>query len=184
MNELETKKKAPEYLSSISLIRILYEQKKISFEDYLIYFGYLTSYRFRFLSLNADDINKAVFGEGAIFNIKPQNIRNFNFPLTLSTEYGVAYNASFNLLLSFLFKIIMDDSVTVEVMESIYVELLYLLPEDKNKKEFGRMLINVAEDMIKNEYKIILSSSVKEKIKSLKIITDIFEDKLWLPNKQ
>ena len=59
----------------------------------------------------------------------------------------------------------MDDSVTPEIMESIYVEILYSLPEDKNKKEFGRMLLKVAEEMIKKEYKIILSSSVQKKLK-------------------
>ena len=115
MNEYETKKKAPKYFSSISLVRVLYEQLKISFEDYLNYFGYLTSYRFRFLSLNADDINKAIFGEGMLIKVQPQNIRNFNFPLTLSAEYGVTFNASFNVLLSFLLNIIMDDSITIEI---------------------------------------------------------------------
>lgn len=174
MNELETRKKAPEYFSSVILMRALYERGKISFDEYLKYFGYLSSYRVRFLSLNADDINKAVFGEGRIFNVQPENIRNFNFPLTLSEEYGVPLNSSFNVLLTFLYEIIIDDSITVEIAEAIYAEILYLLPKEKNKREYGRMLLSVCDKKIKNHFTLILSATIKEKLSRLLNLTNIF----------
>ena len=52
LNELETKKDAPEYFSSWALIRVLYEEEHLSFDEYLDYFGYLSSYRFRFNSFS------------------------------------------------------------------------------------------------------------------------------------
>lgn len=174
MNALETKKKMPEHFSTISLMRVLYELGKISFDDYLIYFGYLSSYRVRFLSLNSDDIKKAIFGESKIIKIVPENIRNLNFPLTLSEEYGVSFHSSFNVLLTFLFDIIIDDAITKDVAENIYAEILYLLPIDKNKRQFGVMLLNVCNKKIKDHYSVILSKTIEEKIYSLMELTHVF----------
>jgi len=56
-------------------LRVLYEEKFISFDEYLDYFWHLSSYRFRFLSVNPDDIEKAVFGDGEIKIVHPGNIR-------------------------------------------------------------------------------------------------------------
>jgi hypothetical protein len=175
MNEYETKKKAPEYFSSINMMRVLYEQGKISFEDFLMYFGYLSSYRFRFLTLNADDIRKAVLGDGSILKVQPSNIRNFNFSLTLSEEYGVSSKTTFNVLFSFLFGLIMDDSINVEITEAIYAEILYTLPKDRNKKEFGRMLLSVCAKTIKDQYKIILSATIQDKLTKLFQLNDLFD---------
>jgi hypothetical protein len=46
MNELETKKRVPGYCSAFAILRVLYEQQKISFDTYLNFFSYLCSYRF------------------------------------------------------------------------------------------------------------------------------------------
>ena len=174
MNAVETKKKLPEYFSSIGLMRVLYELGKISFDDYLTYFGYLSSYRVRFLSLNADDIKRAVFGEGKIIKVSPMNIRNLNFPLTLSEEYGVSFNSSFNVILTFLFEIIIDDSIPIDVAEKIYAEILYQLPVDKNKRQFSGMLLNLCSKKIKDQYRLILSKTTQEKIDILKTLTNVF----------
>ena len=90
-NELDTKKKATEYCSAFALVRVLYEQKKITFEQYLNFFAYLSSYRFRFLHLTTEDIEKAVFGDGIIVTLQPERIKWLNFPLTLSEQYGVSF---------------------------------------------------------------------------------------------
>lgn len=184
MNELETKKKAPEYFSSISLIRVLYEQGKMNYDDYLEYFGYLSSYRFRFLSLNPDDIQKAVFGDRSITKIQPSNIRKLNFPLTLSEEYGVPSKSAFNVLLTFLLKIIVDDSITISIVETIYAEILSTLPVDKSKKEFGRILLKICIEILNQQYKnIVLGPTIQEKINKLSELTEIYnyENKIWLP---
>lgn len=174
MNAVETKKKEPEYFSSINLLRVLYELGKISYDIYLNYFGYLSSYRVRFLSFNSDDIKKAIFGEGKLFTVNPGNISNFNFPLTLSEEYGVSFNSAFNVILTFLFNIIIDDSIPIDVAEKIYAEILYQLPREKNKRQFGSMLLNVCSKKIKAEFKLILSKTIQEKIDRLKTLTNVF----------
>jgi hypothetical protein len=143
MNEIETKKKAPEYFSSWSLIRVLYEKAYITFDEYLDYFSYLSSYRFRFLSLNSDDIEKAVFGDGKIENIKPENIRRFNFPLILSEEYGVPFQDAFRVVGIFLFSAMMNDTVALGIVEKIFFEVVESFPTKMSKKEFGERLLGV-----------------------------------------
>ncbi len=101
LNEMETKKPAPEYCSSLTVLRVLYEQKKITFDDYLEYFGYLSSYRVRFLPVTIEDLEKAVFGDQTIKVIRPEQLRKFNFPLILSEEYGVTPPTAFQLVAHF-----------------------------------------------------------------------------------
>ena len=115
VNELETKKKAPEYCSTFALMRVLYEESKISFDEYLSYFAYLSSYRFRFLPLDTDDIAKAVFGDSAITTINPEKIKQLNFPLTLSEEYGVPFKTAFLVVGKFIVRLLMDDAVLPDV---------------------------------------------------------------------
>ena len=71
----------------------------------------------------------------------------------------------------------------MKLQETIFAEILYSLPVDKNKKQFGRMMLKLSEEIIKKEHKIILSSTVQEKIIKLRKLTEVFEDKLWLPYK-
>ncbi|MCG2699640.1 hypothetical protein L6274_01080 [Candidatus Parcubacteria bacterium] len=178
MNELQTKKKAPQYFSSLALLRILYEDKRINFNDYLEYFGYLSSYRFRFLSLNPNDIEMAVFGDDKIKTIKPNNIRKFNFPLTLSEEYGVPFQTAFNVVGRFLFKVLTDNTVTADITEKIFIEILETFPTKKNKKELGKMLLRVCLSVIENnKSKFILLPNVQamnEKFDKLLQATEIY----------
>jgi len=142
------------------------------------YFGYLSSYRFRFLSLNPNDIEMAVFGDREIKTIKPKNIRKLNFPLTLSEEYGVQFQIAFNVVGGFIFKIMMDNTVTVDIAENIFIEILDTFPTKKNKKELGQMLLRTCLNMIeKNKSKFILLPSVQvinEKFDKLLQVTEIY----------
>jgi hypothetical protein len=174
MNEIETKKKAPAYFSSIILFRVLYEHNKIKFDDYLKYFCYLSSYRGRFLSFNVDDIYKAVFGDENIISIRPEYIRQLNFPLTLSQEYGVPYQSALSVLAMFLYRLIIDDAILVDNVELIYLELLNSLPKDKCNKEFAILIINICVNIINTGNKIILSKSVQIKVDKLFELTKIF----------
>jgi tetratricopeptide (TPR) repeat protein len=150
LNETETKKKAPEYFSSLVLLRALYEKQQISFDEYLEYFGYLSSYRFRFLNLTTDDIEIAVFGDGEIKTVKPENIRKLNFPLTLSEEYGVSFQTAFRVVGLFLIQVLIDSAVTVEIAEKLFVEILSSFPTDMGKKELGQLLLRVCIRAVEN----------------------------------
>jgi hypothetical protein len=187
MNQLETKKKVPEYFSSLALLRVLYEDKRLSFNDYLEYFGYLSTYRFRFLFLNLDDIEKAVFGDEKIKTISPENIRKFNFPLTLSEEYGVQVQTVFALLGGFLLRALMDNTVTVNIVEKIFIEILESLPMKMNKKDFGQWMLGFCFRAIEDsKSKLIIVTDnhlVHEKLNKLQQATEIYgASKLWVPN--
>jgi len=138
------------YLSNIPLVRVLYEEGYITFDEYLEYFGYLSSYRFRFLSLNPDDIEKAVFGDGEIKNIKPENIRRLNFPLTLSEDYGVPFDVGLKVVGIFFFRKMVDDAVELDIVEKIFVEIIESFPTKMNKKEFGERLLGACITVFEN----------------------------------
>jgi len=189
MNEIETKKKSPDYFSSLILLKVLNEQGKISFGEYLDFFAYLSSYRFRFLSLNSDDIEKAVFGDGKIKIIRTENIRKLNFSLTLSEEYGVSFQNAFAVVVRFLFKILIDDTITLDIVEKIFVEIIESFPMKKDKKNLGQMLLRVCTKAIeKNKSKWILtkkSNTTQEKIDKLLQATEIFSSgiQIWTPTR-
>jgi len=178
MNELETKKKMPEYFSSIMLLRVLYEQKKVSFDEYLNFFGYLTSYRFRFLPLSPDDIEKAVFGDGKIKVVKPQNIRKLNFPLTLSEEYGVPFKTSSMVITEFLLRVLTDNAIIPDIVENVFIEIIESFPTKIDKKTLGQRFLNVCIRIIeKSKSKSILdlkSKILQEKINSLSQCIQIY----------
>lgn len=151
LNELETKKKAPEYFSSWALIRALYEMGHLTFDEYLDYFGYLSSYRFRFLPLSQEDIEKAVFGDRETKFIKPENIRRFNLPLVLSEEYGVPFDLAFRVVGIFLLKLIRDDSVDLDTLGKIFAEILNEFPTSKSKKDLGQMLLDACRKAVEGK---------------------------------
>ncbi|HEY2169080.1 MAG TPA: hypothetical protein VGJ30_05600 [Candidatus Angelobacter sp.] len=165
VNEMETKKPAPEYCSSLTLLRVLYEQKKIPFDDYLEYFGYLSSYRVRFLPVTSEDMEKAVFGDQTIKVIHPEQLRKFNFPLTLSEEYGVTPGTAFQLVVHFFMKVLIDDSVLPSTVERIFAEIVSLFPTNESRKALGRLLLAVAVQFAqKNRQRLIIGFRVKEKL--------------------
>jgi hypothetical protein len=182
MNEVETGKKAPEYFSSLVLLKILNEKDKISFDDYLNYFGYLSSYRLRFLSFNRDDLEKAVLGDKQIINLNTQNIKNFNFSITLSEEYGFSLQSAFSVLGGFFLKILTDDTIIPEVVENIFIEIIDNLPTEY-KKFIGYLLINCCDKEIKKcKSSVILtrpSKVAKEKIERLNKAIEIFGSRFY-----
>ncbi len=184
VNEIDTKKKAPEYCSAFALISVLYEQKKIDFEQYLDFFSYLSSYRFRFLPLSTKDIEKAVFGDGTIMKVQPENIRKLNFPLTLSEDYGVPFKSAFSVVGLFLVKVLVDNTILPDMAEGIFVEILSAFPTDKDKNTLGKIFLRQCVQTINKTHNwIIVGSSVQEKVDILMRATDIYgsKNKLWTP---
>lgn len=165
-NELETNKPAPAYCSSLALVRVLYEDGKLSFDEYLDYFHYLSAYRVRFLPLTTDDLEKAVLGDQLIKVVRPEQLRKFNFRLTLSEEYGVAPRAAFDVVGSYLFRVLVDDSLSAEIATKIFGEIVTTLPTKKNRKAFARdLLLLTIQAINKSRRSIIVGSKdrVQEK---------------------
>jgi tetratricopeptide (TPR) repeat protein len=186
-NSLETGKEIPAYCSSLALVRVLYEQKKITFDTYLNFFAYLSGYRFRFLQLSADDIGKAVFGDGPISIVRPEKIRWFNFPLTLSEEYGVPFATAFGVISIFLMRILTDDVIAPDTAERIFIEILSTFPTDKDKRILGKLLLSVCVRTIKNVHgSVIIGTNVQRKIDRLFQLAEIYVDgnRLWTPSKR
>ncbi len=184
MNELETKKEAPKYFSSLALLRVLYENGHVSFEEYIDYFGYLSTYRFRFLSLNQEDLEKVVFGDKKIKFIKPENIRKLNLPFILSEEYGVPFHSALSVVGGFFFKVIMDNAITTDMTEKIFIEILESFPTKEGKKVLGQIILTLCKDIInKNESLFIVSSNhqvVYYKFEKLLNIIEIYPDEVWV----
>ncbi|HEY0908427.1 MAG TPA: hypothetical protein VGE35_03715 [Candidatus Paceibacterota bacterium] len=167
MNELETKKPKPQYFSSFVLMRVLYEQGRISFQEYLDYFSYLASYRFRFLQFVTQDLEKAVFGDGAITVVQVENLKKLHLPLTLSAEYGVNPDNALKLVFYFILKLLIDDSVPVSVVEKIYTEIMSTYPTDKNRVLLGRALISASVKAINENKTIVVGAHTQEKIDAI-----------------
>jgi len=141
MNTIETKKKRPGYFSTFALMKVMYEYKIITFNEYLDFFEYLSFYRYRFLDISLDDLEKAVMGDNLIKAILPNNIRKFNYSLTLSKEYGVPFQMAFSLVGNFVSKIVLDNSISSDIAEKVFIEILESFPVDMDKYEFGQLLL-------------------------------------------
>jgi hypothetical protein len=187
MNEAETKKKAPRYFSSLALFRVLYEEKRVAFAEYLDYFGYLSSYRFRFLSIHSEDLEKAVFGDGTIKTANPENLRKLNFPLTLAEDYGVAFQGAFRVVGRFLLSILIDSAVTLDLAQKIFIEIIDTFPTKMPKEDFGRLLLSVCLQTIeKSKARVFFipeDDLVRQKVDQLLEVTKLYklQSKLWTP---
>lgn len=168
INELETGKKAPKYCSSFAVVRVLYEQGKLGFDEYLDFFAHLSSYRFRFLPITVEDLEKAVLGDGLIKQIRVEELRKLNFPLTLSEEYGVPAHVSSRVVGHFLIRLLVDDSILPSVIERIFTEVLTTFPTTQDKKVFGTMLLTACVQLInKGRQGFFLGKMIQEKVDSL-----------------
>jgi len=129
-----------------------------------------------------------VFSDGKIKVIRTENIRKLNFSLTLSEEYGVSFQNAFAVVVRFLFKILIDDTITSDIVEKIFVEIIESFPMEKEKKNLGQMLLGVCTKAVeKNKSKWILtktSKTTQEKIDKLSQATEIFSSgiQIWTPN--
>lgn len=170
-NEAVSQVKAADYCSSFVLVRELTDQGKLDFESYLKYFGYLTSYRFRFLQVRVDDIYKAVFDANENNEFKPENIQYFNFPFTLSADYGISEQNALLILCRFFLKIIINDVITIEHFTIVYKETFNRLPINLEKqyirKAIFQLIFNVIE---KTPGEPLLAEKARQKLDVLNII--------------
>ena len=150
----------------------------------------MSSYRFRFLSLDPVFIEEAVFGNGKIVVVNPENIRKLNFPLTLSEEYGVPFITAFRVVAIFLLKVLRDSTITPDITGKVFIEILESFPLKMGKKEFGQILLSVCNGVLsKMKSSLILnnlSKSINKKINMLYKVLEIYSlgEKLWFPKKE
>ena len=150
----------------------------------------MSSYRCRFLTLNSNDIKKAVFGDKQVNVVNVKNILQFNFPLTLSEDYGVTFHTAFRVVFEFFIKVLSDTTVTFDVKEEIIFQIIDSFPTDLNKKDFGHMILSsclkVVDHMNKNLIVSINTKNIRREIKNLSQSIDNYglEIKLWKPREQ
>ena len=128
-----------------------------------------------------------VLEEGKIQTINPENLRKLNFPLILSEEYGVSFQSALKVIMGFLLKVLTDNTITVEISEKIFLEILESFPTNKNKKDLGYMLLRNCFKIIKdNKSDFVFSFNsevVNEKIKKLVQVSEIYNSpsEIWIP---
>lgn len=184
-NEHETKKQAPPYVSTLTLMRALYEARKVGLDEFLSYFAYLSSYRVRFLPITTDDLELAVYGDQTVKVIQPEQLRKFNFRLTLSDEYGVTPRAAFQVVGSFLFRILLDDSLSAHMATRTFAEIVSTFPTKLNRKSFGRTLLVGTVKALNSQWRqtVLSGTRTQEKIDAIAIFLSIYgSDELITPS--
>ena len=74
-----------------------------------------------------------------------------NFPLVLSEEYGVSFDDALRVIGIFFFRAMMDDTVRLDVLDAIFVEIIEEFPTKMGKKEFGERLLGVCITVFEND---------------------------------
>ena len=163
VNQVETGKSKPPYFSSMALMRVLYDRTIVTYAEYLDFFSFLASYRFRFLQITTDDLQKTVFGDGLITVIEPEKLNRLHLYLTLSKEYGVAYRDSARVLSLFILRLLIDDTVSMLIAESIFSEIVALCPNEFDKNQLKKDILAMAVQEIFNR-RVPIGRLTKEKV--------------------
>jgi hypothetical protein len=171
-NSVETKKNIPEYTSSYILVRELYKQNKITIDDYLEFFSYLASYRFKFLTINIDDIEHAIFGAEGARRFTPEKFKLFHPWLTLSQDYGVTFENAFFIVARIIFKALIDTSINTSDVVRLFTEMIDDFPTDKDKSTLGKMLIQVCNVPIISQQIKVDEEDVQHKVAAINKFLD------------
>jgi hypothetical protein len=73
----------------------------------------------------------------------------------------------------------MDETVTSEIAEKIFIEILESFPTNLRKKEFGKMLLKICYEAMRSEKPGLIlipkNSIVHTKLKKLLLTTEIYD---------
>ncbi|WP_229759441.1 hypothetical protein [Candidatus Uabimicrobium amorphum] len=112
--------------------------------------------------------------EKLVIRVSPEKIRLLNLELILSEEYGVSYAHAFNLVGCFIYEILLDDSLTLEITGKIFTEIIESFPTAEDKKALAEKIINTCIRSF-NQRKIILPLNIiNRKINYLSILAKSF----------
>lgn len=149
LNEQETGRPGPRQLSSIALVRALFENNEISFNEYLDYYGYLSAYRFRLLYISITDIEKAAENNADSTSQSYLNFSKLNIQLTLSEDYGVPTGVSISLISKIVLRWIFDDRIPKEETQVIFTQILDTFPTKMSPLELGNLLLETSAQLFK-----------------------------------
>ncbi|MBF0231519.1 MAG: hypothetical protein HQK65_00575 [Desulfamplus sp.] len=152
-NALLTKKEIPTYCSSFILVKTLFEEGHISFDDYLDYFHYIASYRGRFLPISSRELIGATFGHKEIFLFNPNNLKKYRLDLVLSEEYGVSLETAIKVLAEFFGRVLIDDSITQVMADKVFNEVVPPFLKSRNRIMAGKLLVAFCRKFIEMETK-------------------------------
>lgn len=163
-NEQLTKKVKPKHFSVWSILRILYEKGEIKWSDYLETFYWLTVYREKFLSTNAQDIVKSIFGDSKeIRTITPQNIDKLNLSLVWSEEYGTNINSILKVVTDVLVYLIRDNTVTEDQLEIIFQKIFVPVLESRDMNYWKKKILSIVNLKLKS-FSIITTINIEKRI--------------------
>lgn len=129
------------------------------------------------MPITVEDIVKSIFGDKSVKVFHPENIRLWNFPLTLSEDYGVPFDRAFIVISQFLVKILIDDSIVREMTDKIFIEIMETFPT-KDKNQLGQLFLSVSVSAINQaQKKIIFGKKIQEKVDSLSHLVKIYKSK-------
>jgi hypothetical protein len=86
----------------------------------------------------------------------------------LSEEYGTSFQSAVSVMVNFLLKVLLNDSISYEMTEKIFNEILNNSPSNKEQKSIGILILQTSTYLIGNK-----SISAREKIVKL---TDSLKD--------
>lgn len=156
-------------VDSATLFEMLYTHKKISLDDFLGLFSFLSNQRVRLLYISADFIYKAIFGvtTSQIVTINVNNINKLNLDLLLSSEYGVEENVAIRIIVELFLKLIKDDSVTAELCEEIFRTIIPRVIKGRDGEKFSTLVIDACTKVVQNT-PLLLSQEALRKLTLLK----------------
>ena len=143
-NSRLTGKNQPIYFSLWVIIRVLLDSNKITWDEYLETFHWLTVYRERFLPTSAEEIIKCMFvGTENNLIINPKNIDKLNLNLIWSEEYGTNINSVINVASDVVLYLLKNFSVTDNQLEIIFPKLYIPILNKRNKIEWGNKFLSI-----------------------------------------
>ncbi len=140
----------PASSASISLVRCLSDRGIIGWEDYLKYFGRLSSYRYFLLPISEEEMEYTVLpmSNSGLILFKPNDIDYLNLSLTLSKEYGVDDNLAIRIAAGFFKRILVRNDVTESMADEIFPRVLIGVLSGRTARLHGKILINLCRKLL------------------------------------
>lgn len=151
LNSQFTKKRKPDHFSLLAVATILFEQDKICLDDYLDIFYWLSVYRLRFFSTNANFIINAIIQERkGIITVQPDLLDKFNLGLVWSEEYGTNINSVINVSSDILVALIKNSAITEDYLRLILPKIYIPVLKNRNDHFWAKKLLQIVAIKIKH----------------------------------
>jgi hypothetical protein len=159
--------KQPFPISSMALIKALYEKEKISSDMYYDYISCLLNNRCKHITISSQIIQDAILikSRGGIITVQPKNIRKLHLGITLSVQYGVMAELASSIISQFIIFLIQSPIITIDTFIEIMAEFLVQVLKGRDKN-FGDIVISKSNPKIQSSFLIVpVAKDIKEKYK-------------------